>query len=385
MTNNSTLETTFEEEKKLYEFASLFIALIVVSVAGNVFVCFILLQGNLHIMGKSTSILVVSLALSDIGVATTIMPLRIVEFLKVQLDQSTCVWFVLSDVFVSTVSVVTQLTIALDRYLMITMPYHYQRLINTKRVVVVAVAVWMYAGFSASFSPFRWSDFAVAIQALGSACNVSNKKYVITLYSVNFFIPLLLISFLYIKLFRISRGHWHEIRSSQPAVLIQSRDEQGRSISINSSNKRAHRATRTVMIVYGTFFLCWFPNFFIIMLYQVRREIIIVFRKDHPELFTYLYNIFMVVLPPLNSLCNPFIYGVYHTAFRQAVSRFFKKKRDTYSVSNESNNVTSSGGRFSKISTVRFKRVPLDAVDGPECIQMETVTTAESLTNGVDV
>ena len=91
-------------------------------------------------------------------------------------------------------------------------------------------------------------------------------------------------------------------------------------------NSRSHKATVTLIMVYGTFFICWFPNFFILMFFQINPRLVMAFHSDYPKAFKCIYNIFLVILPPMNSTLNPFIYGFYHSTFRKSVARLFGRR-----------------------------------------------------------
>ena len=306
-------ESSINVEERI--FAIVFAVFMVVDLLGNTLVCVVMRLRS--VLDKTADVFVTSLSVSDIGVALTVMLLRMLEFLHIPLSRNACIWFITSDVLVSSASVLTLLGIAIDRYLMVYLPYLYPS-VNTKRKAMYSVLIlWLYSAFSAAFAPTSWTAFpTLAIIIQSNRCVINNKAFVVTSYSINIFIPLVIMSVIHFRLFLFSKFHQRGIRK----LTISG-------IQNISSTSRTHKATITLIMVYGIFFICWFPNFFILMFFQIKPELVIAFHIQHPKVFKYIYNIFLVVLPPMNSTLNPLIYGIYHATFRRAVLKIFARQK----------------------------------------------------------
>ena len=206
-------------------------------------------------------------------------------------------------------------------------------------------------------------------------CLIDNPPYIMAVYVFVFYVPAVIMAVLYLRILSIARKHAQAISGASAYCVPRTTTEENNngnhsnmssfsirasfsvSFSINSNNNnnssggesRSHspdekvemckpskteksvkalklmryrqmslKASRTVAIVYGLFFVCWFPVSVLSLLLQTCREC-----YGGPRL-KWVYHIFVEVLPVFNSMMNPFVYAItskhYRRAYRKLLS-----------------------------------------------------------------
>ena len=299
-TNLTTVH--FQSDYSAYDLlcAGAFILMIIISICGNGTVFWVMTRSQLR--HKPCSVLMCSLAASDIGVTVTTMPMRILEFLSIRFPRPLCIVWIASDVLVSGSSILTLLGIAIERYLSVVYAYRHGNLISKSSLIKAVSAIWIISVSVAVFSIFNWTnkDYFITQSADGK-CIMSHKDFIIAVYIAVFFLPLICISVIYITLFTIARSKSQEAPS-----------------------KSTNKTFITVVMIYGAFITCWLPNAVIVMLHTFQPEVLLHLQKN-PKLFRTIYYVCVMFLPPMNSMINPLIYGVYSSAFRHATKNLISQ------------------------------------------------------------
>ncbi len=179
--------------------------IILATIIGNVFViAAVILERNLH---NVANYLIASLSIADLMVASLVMPLAAVNEVSKQwfLGPEICDMFISFDVFCCTSSILHLVAIALDRYWAVTqVDYIHNRSAN--RILVMIGLSW---GISACISIpplFGWKDQYNDPDVTGE-CLIS-QDWGYTVYSTvgAFYLPLLVIIIIYMKIFRAARN-----------------------------------------------------------------------------------------------------------------------------------------------------------------------------------
>lgn len=291
--------------------AFLICALIIGLISNLVLCASIYLCRSLH---TQTNVFVFSLALSDIQVCLTLLPFRVLDYLGLSLGKHACAVFMASDVLGSSTSIITLLATALERYVAVEFPYKYHELVTRKRATVLCICIWTYSIIWAGLSMIRWEEpIDVNIAVVNGKCINTNQHLVTILNAVNVFLPITSISLVYGRLWHTARSQANEIRA--------------RENGFETRRRRSSKYTRTVCIVYVTFLVCWLPNLILITIHAIEPGIFYSLFEKHKLVTSILTEILIVLLPPLNSVLNPFIYGLYNASFRDAFKEILRRRK----------------------------------------------------------
>ena len=252
----------------------------------NGFLCYNVFMFNIvtiHAITKSSSLprslktLLLSLAVSDVGVGLLAQPLYIWLLANGLKDKTpSCniykVFDTMTGLFPSA-SFFGVVAISLDRFLAIQFHLRYQELVTYKRVVAVIISIWM-CSVSFSLISFWIPPFT---------------KFIIL--SISGVSGIIFTTIAYLKIYLVVRRHQNQIQALQLQQVTQSTEVQ----SFASLKKSAVG----IFYVYIVFWICYLP--FLICLTVIRNVNI-------PSIA--LKRIFLIsyTLIFLNSLLNPVIY-----------------------------------------------------------------------------
>ncbi|KAK7915829.1 hypothetical protein WMY93_011590 [Mugilogobius chulae] len=238
---------------------------IIITIGGNVLVC--LAVGLSRRLWRISNCFVVSLAITDLLLGLLVMPFSAsVELRRGQwsLGGVLCNLYISVDVMLCTSSILTLMAISVDRYLAISAPLSYSRRVTTARVTVATIAIWT-CSLAVAFLPVHmgWNTADYKVQHLDWAIGDNQREgqyclyewkntYVIAYTTGTFYLPLLLMTGMYLCIFRVARKQVHRIRAATPSFA--------RSASTAAISKE-HKATVTLAAVLGAFVICWFPYF----------------------------------------------------------------------------------------------------------------------------
>ena len=248
---------------------------------------------------KPLKILLLSLAVSDLGVGLLAQPLYIAVMIK-QLQKntennsfySTSIAFETLAVLYGYSSFFTIVAISVDRFLAIHLHLRYQELVTHKRVVAVVISIWVLSIF---LSLIRWRIADTEIPKL---------KVVITIILGVCFISTTTI---YCTIYVTVQRHTDHIQ----ALQVQQVAESGEIPRADHAVARHMKTALSTFYVYVVFLVCYLPDYCtsVVLMVSVSSESQF---TDHLLLYT-------LTLMFLNSSLNPVIYCWKMRHIRQSI------------------------------------------------------------------
>ena len=293
-----------------------YVILILVTVAGNSLVCLaIYLDGRLR---GATNWFIASLAVSDLLYGLVGLPFRVAN--SSGLSLGLCQFWIWADMCSAAASIANLAAISVDRYLKITGPFVYGERMTTRRSLIAITSVWVYAFALSTVSIVPLGDQGVIIDVNGF-CKNNNRFFYMFANIIAFMIPLSILVVSYLMIYRTALKQFRKL--DKPAERVDKDREERRK---QRRTARDFKATKTLAVVVGTFTICWFPFFliFTITLYDP----LVLLRLPHPWNNASI-SVFILILPNLNSACNPIIYAYFNSDYRQAFKRIVTSRWGT--------------------------------------------------------
>lgn len=280
---------------------------IVVGVLGNLSV--IIYNVFLNHDKTPTSVFVVNLAITDVFACLSIYPIWIAEFAQIlnRVDADETVFCKISSptgTLAVSLSILTLLAITLDRYIFLTWPLKYPTIMTWPRTYCLVGAIW-----SAALAYFPLSVLYTEEGEYRSKCYLPILLFLFCAV-IYVFTPIIVIIVLNYKMFSLARDQRRKI-----AVNSLSSNSSTSSNSVNETRRRIARGLKTIKmfgIVIGVFLMCLTPFITAVAVEFFCRSCV-------------PYALFIILgdLVVINSIFNPFIYGIRQKEYRNAFRRLF--------------------------------------------------------------
>ena len=229
LVGNVTSGGSYDLETSRLVVSGLMVVCILVTIVGNILV--VLSVFNYAPLRNVQNFFIVSLACADLAVALLVMPFSVANYLadgRWPLGAVLCHAWLTSDILTCTASILHLCAIALDRYNAIHDPIGYAVERTRSRVLVKIGIVWAASALISVPPLFGWSNSAAGHSLYDSStlrCQLTDEKsFVIYSASGSFYIPLFIMTFVYVKIFLATRARLRtRMRSSGAAKLRGSR------------------------------------------------------------------------------------------------------------------------------------------------------------------
>ena len=195
-------------------------------------------------------------------------------------------------------------------------------------------------------------------------CTHRSDVYFILLYIIMFLLPCSIMGLVYGRIYCITSSHSKKIRHQTNLGRIGSinhetnnNEEGSDSVKngqirqtkflhnlggaiVNTARCIEWKVTKVLILVYGSFVLCWLPLILIFFLGKFSKL----------SLPLYAQVLLAELLPILHSACNPIIYSVFHKDFKKAMKTVILGRLCTRLFTN-------SSPRYGQVSSRRLHKV----------------------------
>ena len=276
------------------------------NIALNSFLSYIAIMLNIvtiHAIRKASSLpktlktLLLSLAVSDVGVGLLVQPFYISLLAKwLQEDFPACRIYQAFDITMGLFSITSfhnVVAITIDRFLAIHLHLRYQELVTRKRVVTVVISIWLISAFLVLMALWVPPDIRTLLVLMGTV------------------VGFLLTTVVYIRIYVAVRHHKNQIQALQVQSTAQA-SEMANSASLIKSSV-------ATFYVYLVFLVCYLPMFIWLAALAIY----------YPSKALKKHLLFSFTLVFLNSSLNPVIYCWKMRHIRHAVMDILRKMSRT--------------------------------------------------------
>lgn len=261
-----------------------------------------------------------SLSVADLLVGLIYCPFLIVSVVK----QSWVFGNLMCHVHAVTVSIslnaslMNLCAISVDRYYFITRPLRYREIVTRRKTVVGIIFVWFHSVFWAIAPLFGWGEYTY--EASTATCKqkwngegLGDKSYALCLAVICFLVPVLVMILAYSMIYKTARKQLRNIQI--PGGVT------------NEQFTERNKASKTLFIIIGVFFLCW-SVYSAVSLWKLFASL-----SDLPPRLVRI-GLYLAVS---NSCVNFYIYAIRDKVFRKGLKRLFVMCRTHHEEGTRSN------------------------------------------------
>ncbi|XP_075698881.1 melanopsin [Rhinoderma darwinii] len=255
---------------------------------------------------------IINLAISDFCMSITQAPVFFAASLHKRwiFGEKGCELYAFCGALFGITSMITLMVIAVDRYFVITRPLASIGVMSKKRAVLILLGVWLYA-LAWSLPPFfGWSAYVP--EGLFTSCTwdymtftPSVRAYTMLLFCFVFFIPLFVIIYCYIFIFKA-------IKNTNRAVQKIGSDNNKQSQKQYQKIKNEWKMAKIALIVILLYVISWSPY----------STVALVAFAGYANMLNPYMNSVPAVIAKASAIHNPIIYAITHPKYRMAIAKY---------------------------------------------------------------
>ena len=278
--------------------SALFALILLTTILGNLLTVIVVYRDER--LQTITNVFVISLAVSDFGLATISAPLCLVALIvsRWPFSDAVCQYQGFICIVLATASIQTLAWMAVNRYYRVVQCSKYRRYFTSRSTKAILVLIWVLAAFAPS-PYFMAGNRFVFIPAKFFCYQLVNSGY-FTAFMVTIYVgfPSIVITFCYLRIFEKIRSH--------NLNLLQ---------STNRVSAEEIKITKTLFVIVVLYMLCWTPVLIVDLIdtfsgrWSVPRQV-------------YMCYSFLTLF---SSMVNPFCYGIMNPSFKRGYIRVFSK------------------------------------------------------------
>ncbi|XP_062943957.1 melanopsin isoform X2 [Cynocephalus volans] len=255
---------------------------------------------------------IINLAVSDFLMSITQAPVFFASSLYKHwlFGETACEFYAFCGALFGISSMITLMAIALDRYLVITRPLATFGVVSKRRAAFVLLGVWLYA-LAWSLPPFfGWSAYVP--EGLLTSCSwdymsftPSVRAYTMLLCCFVFFLPLLVIVYCYVFIFRAIR------ETGRALQTLGAFEGSGESPWQQQRLQNEWKMAKITLLVIVLFVLSWAPY----------SAVALVAFAGYAHVLTPYMSSVPAVIAKASAIHNPIIYAITHPKYRVAIAQ----------------------------------------------------------------
>ncbi|XP_047617808.1 melanopsin isoform X1 [Phacochoerus africanus] len=255
---------------------------------------------------------IINLAVSDFLMSFTQAPVFFASSLYKQwlFGEAGCEFYAFCGAVFGITSMITLTAIALDRYLVITHPLATVGMVSKRRAALVLLGVWLYA-LAWSLPPFfGWSAYVP--EGLLTSCSWDYmsftpkvRAYTMLLFCFVFLLPLLVIIYSYIFIFKAIR------ETGQALQTFGACERRGKCPRQRQRLQNEWKMAKIELLVILLFVLSWAPY----------STVALMGFAGYGHVLTPYVNSVPAVIAKASAIYNPIIYAITHPKYRMAIAQ----------------------------------------------------------------
>ena len=264
---------------------------------------------------KVVSIFMFSLVVADLTFTAVVM-----TFLIAQLDSDSwqrgllgCKLLTFVYILAASASILSSCCLTAERYIKIIFPMRYCAIKNAKRVSMATAVLWLYSIGSSSFVFVDSSD-SPAVLTNGICSDSFSVKLLLSLFVLNYCIPLSAMFIIYTHIWKISRRHRRQITSTEKAANFSSSAN-----GIASARRAKH--TSIIYILLCVFIVCWIPVSAFTLFLKTRYDSEVAWPMWADQLYPFLHAVAFS-----NTVINPLIYAYSNKHFKSGIKEYIFRR-----------------------------------------------------------